>query len=122
MTISVDPGRDTPQALASVAAEVAPNDSSIPWHFLVGSETATKLVVGGGFEVYFNAEEPNVEFDPRYILVDSVGIIRAVYHTAAPDPALIARDLDLLTGEMRNSSGVARVGYEAAHLFVCYPR
>jgi len=85
--------------------------------------------VGGGFGVYFSPpdlqagdDSPRVKFDPRYVLVDHLGIMRAEYRTGAPDPTLIARDVNLLLEEAANSDGVVRLGYEAAHLFLCYPR
>ncbi len=48
--------------------------------------------------------------------------MRAEYRTGALDPALLARDVTLLLEEAANSQGVVRLGYEAAHLFLCYPR
>ena len=56
------------------------------------------------------------------MLVDHLGIMRAEYRTGALDPALLARDVNLLLEEAANSQGVVRLGYEAAHLFLCYPR
>jgi len=56
------------------------------------------------------------------VLVDGLGIMRAEYRTGAPAPELIARDVNLLVKEAANSDGIARLGYEAAHLFLCYPR
>ena len=58
----------------------------------------------------------------RYVLVDHLGIMRADYRTGVLDPALLVRDVNLLVEEAANSDGIARLGYEAAHLFLCYPR
>jgi protein SCO1/2 len=56
------------------------------------------------------------------MLVDGSGIIRAEYRTATPDMAIIERDINLLLEEAENIDGPSRYAYEAAHLFLCYPR
>lgn len=129
VTISVDPQRDTLQRLAEARAALGEDDDSIGWKLLTGDPLRVRYTVGGGFGVYFSdpkeptAESPGrVTFDPRYVLVDHLGIMRAHYRTGAPDPALIARDVNLLVQEAEHSDGIARLGYEAAHLFLCYPR
>jgi protein SCO1/2 len=48
--------------------------------------------------------------------------MRADYRTGALDPTILVRDVNLLVEEAANSDGIARLGYEAAHLFLCYPR
>ena len=63
-----------------------------------------------------------MRFDPRIVLVDGWGTLRAEYRVTQPDMEIIARDLRLLTEEAQNSEGTARLAYEAAHLFLCYPR
>jgi protein SCO1/2 len=129
VTISLDPQRDTPQRLSEAAAAWAQPASAPDWQLLTGDPLRTRMTVGGGFRVYFSepkeatAESPGrVTFDPRYVLVDHLGIMRAEYRTGALDPALLARDVNLLLEEAANSQGVVRLGYEAAHLFLCYPR
>jgi protein SCO1/2 len=129
LTISVDPEFDTPQRLAELqAANAGPEADGVPWTFLTSDPLRTRMAVGKGFGVYF--AEPKVEpdatrsvtFDPRYVLVDGWGIIRAEYRAARPDPEILERDVNLLVSEARNSSGLVKLGYEAAHLFACYPR
>jgi protein SCO1/2 len=129
VTISVDPEFDTPERLAKLqAAAVRPVADGVPWTFLTSDPLRTRMAVGKGFGVYF--AEPKVEpdatrsvtFDPRYVLVDGWGVIRAEYRTARPDPEILERDVNLLVSEARNSSGLVKLGYEAAHLFACYPR
>ena len=129
VTISVDPERDTPERLrqAGEARGVAPGAAE--WQLLTGDPARLRATVGGGFRVYFSEpKEPTTEspgrvtFDPRYVLVDHLGIMRADYRTGALDPALVVRDVNLLLEEAANSDGIARLGYEAAHLFLCYPR
>ena len=129
VTISLDPQRDTPERLGKAVADWAQPAGALPWQLLTGDPLRTRTTVGGGFRVYFSepkaptaASPGRVTFDPRYVLVDHLGIMRAEYRTGALDPALLARDVNLLLEEAANSQGVVRLGYEAAHLFLCYPR
>lgn len=127
-TISIDPAHDSSDRLNTALSQFAPlpTGSPIPWTLLSGDPTRTRYVVGGGFQVYYSEAKPEmnevITFDPRYVLVDHLGIMRAEYRTAEPDPALITRDIDLIVREAENSDGIAKLGYEAAHLFLCYPR
>ena len=66
--------------------------------------------------------DDEVAFEPRYVLVDQSGMIRARYFTAVPDPTVLQRDINLLLQEAKNLTGSKKVAYEAAHLFLCYPR
>lgn len=120
VTISLDPEVDTAEGWAAQTADLE-TDGRISWRFLTGDPLRTKYTVGSGFGVYFEKEPERVRFIPRYVLVDPNGIIRAEYRAAVPDWAILERDIGLLAQEMRNSEGFGRVGYEAAHLFVCYP-
>ncbi len=133
VTISVDPEFDSSQQLSATARQMGLpiGEPPIPWNLLSGDMLRTKMAVGAGFGLYFgDATETNIDgvttravtFDPRYYLVDGWGIIRAEYLTATPDPEIVARDVKLLAQEAENSDGVIRLGYEAAHLFSCYPR
>lgn len=130
VTISLDPARDTTARLAEMPPEARGQSATDPaWLLLTGDPMRTRYTVGGGFGVYYSEpKEPTdgspgrVTFDPRYVLVDGLGIMRAEYRTGTPDPDLIARDVNLLVEEAANSEGIARLGYEAAHLFLCYPR
>jgi protein SCO1/2 len=129
-TISLDPERDTPAALREYANRFqASEDNDIPWDFIVGDPLRTKYVVGGGFGLYYEKETTNtgneadyrVKFAPRFVLVDGWGIIRAMYLTDTLDTERVINDIGYLTGEVRNSKGIARIAYEGAHLFKCYP-
>ena len=123
VTISLAPTQDTADLLANHMTGTAAVLQGVPWHYLTGDPLRTRYVVGGGFKVYFSDEttgEP-VRFDGRAVLVDNNGIIRAEYRSAVPDLEILARDLNLLDGEHKNNSRLMALGYEAAHLFVCYP-
>ena len=125
VTISVDPKHDTPAVLADFAGSFQADPDR--WHFITGEPTQLKNVIGGGFSTYFHSPSDaqgsaDVAVDPVFALVDGWGILRAVYRTATPDPAILRRDLGLVASEVTNSQGVNRYAYEAAHLFLCYPR
>lgn len=133
VTISVDPEFDSSDELRSTVERMSlPVDQPpIAWTLLSGDPLRTKMAVGSGFSLYYSEatssnddgnNHRSVTFDPRYYLVDGWGLIRAEYRTAEPDPDIIARDVKLLIQEAENSDGVIRLGYEAAHLFSCYPR
>lgn len=128
VTISFDPERDTPDRLMAYAQQH--NAALENWRFVTGAPALLKQVIGGGFGVYY---EPRADanqllasdafkFEPTFVLTDGWGILRAEYRTATPDLAIIGRDLRLLAQEAHNSQGVTRYAYEAAHLFLCYPR
>lgn len=121
VTISFDPARDTPQQLAAFAHQVGADLTN--WHFVTGEPAALKNVIGSSFGFYYNQAADGVfSFDPAFVLVDGVGIVRAKYRTAELDLALVQRDLELIATEARNSQGAGRLAYEAAHLFLCYPK
>ncbi|MFN8488743.1 MAG: SCO family protein [Caldilineaceae bacterium] len=121
VTISFDPTRDQPAQLRTYAAQLGADTTH--WHFVSGVPLQLKNIIGGGFGAYYQAEaDGSFTFDPQFVLVDGLGIIRAKYRTAALDPAIIQRDLELITAEARNSKGAAKFAYEAAHLFLCYPK
>ena len=125
VTISFDPERDTPQKLAAYAQNLGADPER--WHFLTGEPNRLKSIIGGGFGAYYEPVVPLQEggaftFSPTMVLVDGLGIVRAVYNTRTtlPDADRILRHLGVLGEEVRNSQGMTRLGYEAAHLFLCY--
>lgn len=122
VTISVDPARDNQAALQTYASKIGADGET--WHVATGDVERLKWIVGGGFSVYFGArDDGSIVLDPpALILVDGLGIMRAEYRTAAPEPDRILRDMRLVAAEARNSTGTTRYAYEAAHLFLCYPR
>lgn len=122
VTIAVDPARDTSERIAAYADEYGA-DAEV-WKIVTGDAERVKRVVGGGFEVYYDATavqpDGTFPFEPDFVLVDGNGVMRARYRTAALDPETAARHLELVAREVRDSDGPARLAYEAAHLFVCY--
>lgn len=121
VTISIDPERDTPENLKRFADSLTADSQQ--WHFLTGPADRLGWIVGSGFGFFYNHKaDGEIVFDPGFILVDGLGIIRAEYRTASPGTDRILRDIQLLTDEVQNSAGAKKAAYEAAHLFMCYPR
>ena len=121
VTVSLDPERDSPEMLRSYAQALGA-DPAI-WQFATGTPERVKQVVGGGFGLYYETgADGAVEFAPMLALVDGNGILRARYKNGLPDIGTIQRDLGLIVDEVRNSEGAGSLVYEAAHLFLCYPK
>ncbi|MBI1295132.1 SCO family protein [bacterium] len=118
VTISVDPA-DTPERLSAYAQ--ANGVDTTRWHLLTGDPDQLKYIVGAGMTTYYTVEEDKVTLEPSMIIVDGVGILRAEYRRGVPSLSEAMRDIDLLLTEARNSTGITKYAYEAAHLFLCYP-
>jgi protein SCO1/2 len=130
VTISLDPERDTQTTLHEYANRFqVSQDNKITWDFVAGDPLRTKYVVGGGFGLYYEKEtittthkaNYRLKFAPRFVLVDGWGIVRAVYRTDTLDVERVIRDIGFIASEVRHSQGIARIAYEGAHLFQCYP-
>ena len=121
VSISVDPDHDTPSILRAYADSLGADTDR--WHFVTGDANQLKNVIGAGFRTYYGEDsQGNLTVDPVFALVDGWGVLRAVYRTATPDVEILKRDLRLVVQEVQNSTGVNRYAYEAAHLFLCYPK
>ncbi len=121
VSISIDPEYDTPEVLKSYAESFDADPDQ--WQFVTGALDRLKWVVGGGFGLYFDRKDAEtMVFDPGYFLIDGIGIMRAEYRTATPGADRILRDIGFVVEEIKNSDGAAKYPYEAAHLFLCYPR
>lgn len=120
VTVSFDPGRDTPAELSHYAQEMRANLNI--WRFVTGGAAQLKQVIGGPFNTYYTQNSDGTfTFDPTFVLVDGWGIQRARYRSAMPDLGILLRDIQLLANEVHNSKGITKYAYEAAHLFLCYP-
>jgi len=100
-------------------ADVAAAAGDADWPWISGSAAQIDNVVGLGFR---RSPDPT-EFTPSYAIVDGAGMIRGEYRyqTLADDADKLVRHVDVLGGELRNSSGIASFAYGAAHVFQCYP-
>jgi protein SCO1/2 len=122
VTISFDPEYDTPEVLKAHAEELGADTTT--WHFLTSDDPMqVKRVVGTGFQVYFKEiDDGEYEFIPTMILVDGWGIVRGIYNSRVylPETERILTHLNVVANEATFSKGANRVGYEAAHLFLCF--
>jgi protein SCO1 len=119
VTISLDPARDTPAALAGSAAALGADGER--WSLVTGEPSVVRQVVGEGFGVFYaEREDGSVRFDPAFVIVDGWGLTRATHRIGVPSAAALGAQLRVLGAEIRASTGVARYAYEAAHLFSCY--
>lgn len=120
VTLSFDPDRDRPEVLAAAAA--ARGAAPGVWSWATGEATMLKNVIGGGFEVYYEAmDDGTFRHDPAFILVDGLGMVRGSYRVGVPDVDRLVDDVRLLLREARAATGLSRLAYEAAHLLACYP-
>jgi protein SCO1/2 len=122
VSVALDSAQATPAALRRFAQAQGADPAG--WRFLSSPDPdRLKTIIGGGFEVFYEARpDGSFALSPTLALVDGWGIIRAVYRPDAnpPDAARILDHIGLLGQEVRNSQGVGKLGYEAAHLFLCY--
>ncbi len=119
VTIALDEQKAAPETLRAYADRKGIERSR---RLLTGDPNQVKLVVGGGFSTFYQTDQSGqLEMDPALMLVDGLGILRAEYRGNLPSASAILRDIDLLTQEALNSTGLTRYAYEAAHLFLCYP-
>lgn len=120
LTVSIDPARDTPQALQTYAAQLGADRQS--WRFVTGDPAELKALIGGELGIYYELPDAagQIEHEQNVLLVDSNGILRARYEGAALDQARLQRDLRMVSEEL-GSTGAMRQVYEASHIFLCYP-
>ena len=120
VTISLDPSGDA-ERLERVADDSGA-DGEV-WRWATAEPDELRRVVGTGFKVPYERDGDGIRFDPRFVLVDGWGVVRGEhrYSTLADDADKLVRHVGILGEELRNSSGVASVAYEAAHVFLCYP-
>lgn len=120
VTLTLDPAYDTPERLAGFARPFQPQ--AVEWIWMTGTEERVKAVAGGGFEVLYQstAEGVNV-LESHLVLVDGFGVVRADLDPQRAEPESVVAFIDLLYEEIATSHGAARLAYEAAHFFACYP-
>lgn len=122
VTVSFDPANDTDR-LDALAAEWGADGDTWVWATPTPAD-ATKTILSQGFRLYYESNaDGSLSFDPRFVIVDGWGVVRGeyTYSTLIDDADKLIRHIGLLGEEIRNSTGVASVAYEAAHIFLCYP-
>lgn len=107
-----------------VLPRVAETAGADPARWLVATADPEPLrtAVRDGFGVWYEKREDGaIAFDPAFVLADGMGIVRARYRVGLPDPERLLADVRSVVREAEASRGAARLAYEAAHLFRCYP-
>lgn len=120
--ISMDAAQASPAALNQFAATFGP--AAQTWRFASTANAAQlKTLIGEGFGVYYKETGAGqFDYDPVFVLVDGLGVVRAEYRyrSESPDANRLIRHLAILGEEVRNSTGLTKYAYEAAHYFLCY--
>lgn len=101
VTISFDPKRDPPAALAALAEPKQKDileDRTIPWRFLTGASEADMAPMLGAFGqvVDRSSNTERINHLLRMYLVDAQGRIRNIYGLGTIDPRLLMTDVATL--------------------------
>jgi len=103
VSISVDPGYDTPEVFKQYAATWAADTAS--WHFLTGPPDSTLALIRDGFKIVAQPEgsstgTPMIMHSTNFLLVDRSGWVRRIAKLNDPDftPSLV-RDIRRLLAE-----------------------
>jgi len=93
VSISVDPGYDTPEVLHEYASNWGADLNS--WYFLTGPAESTLRLIREGFKIAAEREGsgseeggmdmPDIVHSTNFLLVDQQGWIRKIYHLEEPD-------------------------------------
>jgi len=97
LSISVDPGTDTPEVLTAYASKFGRDPAR--WDFLTGPYEAVEKVVVDGFHQYLGREPRDAGsgefFDivhgEKFVLVDASGRLRGFYDTSPDELARLVR-------------------------------
>lgn len=119
---------DIPVRLVTVAFDGPPPDqlrdaaaAADEWTWATGSPDALRRTVRDGFGAYYEREpDGTYRFDPTFVVVDGLGIVRARYRLGLPRPEALVSDVRSLVREAQSAEGTLGLAYEAAHLFSCY--
>ena len=118
VSISFDSRDDT--ALLKRRAE-ALGASSSDWLLLNGAADTVQRVVRDGFGVYYEkTEDGSYFYDPVFVVVDGLGIVRAKNRFGLPTAETLMAQLRSVVEEASAAEGAERLAYEAAHFFSCY--
>lgn len=100
VSISVDPGHDTPEVLAAYAGRFG---AGTDWLFLTGPRPAIETLLRDGFKVAFADGGPPtapITHSDRFVLVDRALRVRGYYHgTDQADVRQLAADIATLRAE-----------------------
>lgn len=120
LTVSIDPARDTREALQTYAAQLGADRAT--WRFVTGDPAELKALIGGELGIYYAQPDAagQIAHEQNVLLVDGNGLFRARYDGAQLSQAKLLRDIGMVREEL-SSTGAMRQVYEASHIFLCYP-
>jgi protein SCO1/2 len=122
VTVSIDTEHDTPERLKQWSTDVGADPAT--WSFVTGDAQSIRRLVAVGYDTFYTrANDGTWTMDTRMVLVDGWGVIRAQYGTQdyLPSTERLVSDLSLVAEEALAMDGPARLAYDAAQLFGCYP-
>ena len=100
VSFTVDPARDTPQALAEYGKKYSANDSR--WTFLTGDPAVLNALDRDAFKL----GTLNMDHSTRFVLVDKAGRVRGYYGLFDGDPvAKLKKDAVRLEAENDLATG-----------------
>lgn len=121
--ITPDPGNDDIESFHSLLHRL-PVIQKTAASLLSAAPLATRLAVGAGLGIYVGPvpeDGTRVSYEATLALVDDVGYVRGRYALRDLNEQVLLRDVSLLAAEVQ-AEGSERALYQAAHLFLCYPR
>ena len=122
ITVSIDAEHDTPEQLRAWATESGADPEV--WSFLTGEPQSIRRLVSSGYGAFYTRQPDGAwDLDTRLALIDGWGVLRAEYGTQdyLPSTERLWFDLRLVAQEAMAADGPARLAYDAAQLFGCYP-
>jgi protein SCO1/2 len=97
LSVTVDPGRDTPARLAAYAGDLGVNPAG--WHFLTGSVAEVERVARAFGVLVARAPSGGVSHAPALSVIDRAGHLRVQYLGERFDPDELLHDLEGLVAE-----------------------
>jgi cytochrome oxidase Cu insertion factor (SCO1/SenC/PrrC family) len=112
VSLSFDPGHDTPEVMRAYAARYLPDEGGLPWHFLTtGSRAGIRpLLEGFGQDVWTRVDGSGDGALPHVLkifLIDRFGSVREIYSTSYLRPPVLLNDIRTLLMEERSAPAAA---------------
>jgi len=102
VSLSFDPGNDTPERMAAYATLASEHPTAAPWHFVTTRSQADLqpilMAYGQAVDRKTNPADPTgpLNHTLRVFLVDAAGNIRNIYSSGTLDPRLVLADIRTL--------------------------
>jgi len=103
VSLSFDPGHDTPAVMRAYASGYAPDEVGLPWHFLTtrSPRELRPLLDGFGQDVWMPTDPSAAATGPlphvlKVFLIDRHGSVREIYTTSFLQPQMVLNDIQTL--------------------------